>query len=85
MMNVQVRKKNGSLESYSTGKIAASVEKAGGASELAQELVDKINYYVSNAAKKGVVRSKQIRSKLVDLLDEKDAGIANTFKNFKKK
>jgi len=84
-MNLQVRKKNGSLEPFTVEKVANSIVKAGGTVELAEEILEAVKYYVSNAGKKGIVDSKQIKSKVVDELAEKDGKTANAYKNFKKK
>jgi len=84
-MNLQVRKKNGSLEPFTAEKVANSIVKAGGTVELAGEILEAVKYYVSNAGKKGIVDSKQIKSKVVDELASKDAKTANAYKNFKKK
>lgn len=83
--NMQVRKRNGSMQPFATEKIANSIAKAGGTAQLAANVLEAVKYYVSNAGKKGVIDSKQIRSKVVDELLEKDANTAKAYKNFKKK
>ncbi len=84
-MNLQVRKKNGALEPFTAGKIANSIVKAGGTVELAAEILERVKYYASNAGKKGIIDSRQIKSKVVDELLPKDAKTAHAYKNFKKK
>ena len=80
----KVQKKDGTLEEFDKSKILNGVVRAGASSEDAQKILEGIEAWLPKAAVNGVIRSVDIRTKGLEILDTVNPKIAKAFKSFQK-
>ena len=80
----KVQKKDGTLEEFDKNKILNGVVKAGASLEDAQKILEGIEAWLPKAAVNGVVKSVDIRTKGLEILDTINPEIAKSFKSFQK-
>jgi len=82
--NLQVEKKDGSLEEFDRGKIARGVQAAGLSAEDAESLAAEVETWAGIVNEGGVISVARIREKVLELLDEQDPEVAQRFREYKK-
>lgn len=80
----KVQKKDGTLEDFDRNKILNGVVKAGGSPEDAQKVLAEVEAWLPSAAKNGVVRSSDIRTKGLAVLSTVSPEVAKEFEAYKK-
>ena len=85
LADLQVQKRDGSLQPWDGYKIFNSVVAAGIPAKEAGSFLDLIQTYAQNVAKNGVVLSYDIKAKLILLIRAIYPEAAITFKTYKKK
>lgn len=83
-MPIKVQKKDGQLEDFSRSKVVESVIKSGATSEQAENITQKVEGWAQAAAVNGVVKSSDIRSKVLELLRPVNPEAAGKFEAYKK-
>ena len=84
MAEIQVRKKDGSLENWSYDKLLASITKAGVPLEKAKGTASSVEEWAQGSAENGILNSSDIRGKAIELLREVDSEAAEKYETFKK-
>lgn len=82
--NLQVEKKDGSLEPFDRAKTKASMVNAGASDSQAESLTTQIEGWAKQTAKEGVVKSSQIREKVLEVLRPVNPEAADAFEKYKK-
>jgi hypothetical protein len=85
LADLQVQKKDGSLQPWEGDKILKSVVAAGVPAKEAESFLDLIQTYAQRVAKNGVVLSFDIKTKLISLIRAIYPEAAIAFKTYKKK
>lgn len=83
-MPVKVQKKDGRLEDFNRDKVNRGVVKSGASSEEAENIAAQIETWAQGAAVNGVVKSSDIRIKVLELLRPVNSAAATTFEAYKK-
>jgi len=83
-MPVKVEKRDGSLEDFSRDKVSGGLVGAGLAVEEAEKIADQVEVWAQETAVEGVIKSSEIREKVLELLRLVDPEIANRFENYHK-
>ena len=78
----KVQKKDGTLEEFDKNKILDGVVRAGASLQDAQKILEGIEAWLPKAAVDGVIRSVDIRTKGLEILDTVNPKIAKSFKSF---
>ncbi|MFW6143745.1 MAG: ATP cone domain-containing protein [Patescibacteria group bacterium] len=85
MIDIKVKKKDGSLEDFDRTKIKSSVTAAGLAEEQAEILAAETEIWVYENSGNEEISSSQIREKVIELLEEQDSTVAASYKTYEKK
>jgi len=80
----KVQKKDGTLEDFDRNKILNGVVRAGGSPEDAQKVLAEVETWLPTVAKEGVVKSYEIRTKVLSILNQINPAVAKSFESFKK-
>lgn len=80
----KVQKKDGTLEEFDKNKILNGVVGAGGTQEEAQKILEGIEAWLPKAAVNGVVKSVDIRTKGLEILDTINPEAAKGFRSYQK-
>lgn len=80
----KVQKKDGSLEDFDRSKIVNGVIKAGGTAEDAEKVALGIEAWLPTVAQNGVVKSTDIRTKGLEVLQTVNPAIAASFESYQK-
>ena len=80
----KVQKKDGTLEEFDKNKILNGVVSAGASSEDAQKILEGIEAWLPKAAVNGVVKSVDIRTKGLEILDIVNPEVAKGFRSYQK-
>ena len=83
-MPIKVEKKDGALEEFDRNKISGGVIKSGATPEEAAKIAGEVETWVQSVAVEGVIKTSQIRDKVLDLLRVANPTAAATFETFKK-
>jgi len=81
---LQVRKKDGKVESFMREKILNSVVKSGGTPEQAEKITAEIEKWAPTVAAEGIVNTSDIKVKLLEMLRAENPAAADTFESYKK-
>lgn len=81
-MDLQVQKKDGSLQPFDRSKILLGVVHAGATPEEAEKITGEIEVWSQTAAQNGVVNSSDIREKIVALLEGSNPTVAENFRTY---
>lgn len=84
MADIQVRKKDGSLENWSYDKLLASITKAGVPLEKAGGIASSVEKMAQGSAENGILNSSEIRGRAIELLREVDSAAAEKYETYKK-
>lgn len=83
-MEIKVRKKNGSLEDFDRSKVLSRITKSGATSEQAETIAGQVETWTQGAAVNGVIGSKELRTKVLELLKPVNPAAAVNFETYKK-
>lgn len=83
-MPIKVEKKDGRLEDFDRSKIVNGIVKSGAAPEQAEGIAAQIETWAQGAAVNGVIKSSDIRPKVLDLLRSVNPEAAASFAAYKK-
>ncbi|MBM3209039.1 hypothetical protein FJZ40_01995 [Candidatus Shapirobacteria bacterium] len=83
-MDLQVQKKDGSLEPFDRNKIITGVVRSGGTAEEGESIATQIETWAAGAAQGGVIGSFEIKTKLLEFLGAVNPVAATTFENYQK-
>ena len=84
MPELQVRKKDGSVEPFLRDKIYNGVVKSGGTPDQADKVVADIEAWAPSVAAEGIINSSDIRIKVLELLKMENPAAAEQFETYKK-
>lgn len=80
----KVQKKDGTLEEFDKNKILNGVVKAGASMEDAQKILEGIEAWLPKAQVNGIVKSVDIRTKGLEILEVVNPDIAKGFRTYQK-
>jgi len=83
-MPVKVQKKDGRLEDFDRNKVINGVVKSGATPEQAEEVARQIDTWLPTAAVNGVIHSRMIRGKVLELLRGTNPTAAASFESYQK-
>lgn len=83
-MPVKVQKKDGRLEDFNRTKIFTGIIKSGASPEEAENITKQIEVWAPTAAQNGVLKSEEIKIKLLEILRTVNSGAAAAFEAYKK-
>lgn len=83
-MELQVEKKNGRLEAFSQSKVIDGILKSGATSEQAENVANQVEVWAKSNALNGVIKTIDIRAKVLELLKVADSAAAAVFQTYKK-
>ena len=81
---LKVRKRDGRIEDFMRDKVAASVRKAGASPEVAESIGIQVESWAGDAATEGVIKSSEIRTKVLELLRPLNPKAATAYETYKK-
>lgn len=81
---MKVQKNDGNLEEFDRAKIVNGILKAGGTQAEADGIAGQVEVWASNIAVDGVVKSIDIKTKLLALLGEVNPTAKASFENYVK-
>ncbi|MFH1970829.1 MAG: ATP cone domain-containing protein [Patescibacteria group bacterium] len=79
-----MQKKDGTLEEFDKNKILNGVVRAGASSEDAQKILNEIEAWLPGAQVNGIVKSVDIRTKGLEILDIINPEVAKGFRSYQK-
>lgn len=80
----KVRKKDGSLQDFDRTKIINAVTSAGGTPQDAEQVVSEVEAWLPTVAVEGVVETKDLRIKGIEILKTINPTAASTFETYQK-
>ncbi len=80
----KIQKKDGSLQDFDRNKVIGSVLKSGGTNADAESVTSKIEVWLPTAAVDGVVKSQDIRNKVLEVLRNVNQTAATAFESYSK-
>lgn len=83
-MPIKVQKKDGQLEDFDRSKIFGGVIKSGGTPEEAENVTKQVEVWVQTAAVGGMIKTSEIKTKLLELLRPLNTQAAFAFEAYKK-
>jgi len=83
-MEIQVKKRDGSIEPWSFDKLVASIGKAGVPVREAEVIAAKVQSWAEQNSQNGQISSTQIRDKVIEVLSENYPVEAENYKTYKK-
>lgn len=83
-MPIKVEKKDGRLEDFDRNKVSNGIVKSGATSEQAEGIAAQIETWAQGAAVNGVIKSSDIRPKVLELLRSVNPEAAASFAVYKK-
>ncbi|MFZ5365950.1 MAG: ATP cone domain-containing protein [Patescibacteria group bacterium] len=83
-MNLQVQKKDGSLEPFDRNKISAGLLKSGASAAEAESITVQVESWAQGAAQNGIIHSLEIRNKVLELLRGVNPTAAAAFESYQK-
>jgi transcriptional regulator NrdR family protein len=84
MQQINVEKKGGNIEPFDRSKVATSVVKAGGTEDVGEQIASQIESWIQEAAEGGIVKTSQIREKVLEILKTVNEEAAKLYENYKK-
>jgi len=83
-MELQVEKKDGRLEAFDRSKIINGILKSGAAQEEAENIANQVENWAKSTAVNGVIKTMDIGTKVLELLNMIDPAAAAAFQTYKK-
>jgi len=83
-MNLQVEKKNGQLQPFDKSKIAAGLIRSGTSVEEAENVASQVEAWAQTSAVNGVIKSLDLRAKILEVLKTVNEAVAIAFENYQK-
>lgn len=83
-MNLQVQKKDGSLESFDRNKIKNGLIKSGASEAEAESIASQAETWAQTAAVNNIVKTADIRTKVLELLRSANPTVAASFEAYRK-
>lgn len=83
-MDINVKKRDGSVEPWSYDKLVTAIGKAGIPISVAEEMASKIEAWATQNSQAGVVSSETIKDKILEELKNVDPVASENFKVYKK-
>jgi transcriptional regulator NrdR family protein len=80
----RVQKNDGTLEDFDSNKLTSGITKAGASDEEAQKVLSEVEAWLSTVAVNGVVKSLEIKNKVLELLQETNPAAVTNFESYKK-
>lgn len=80
----KVRKKDGSVQDFDRMKVVKAVMNAGGTPENAEQVAVEVEAWLPTVAVEGVVESRDLRIKGIEVLKTVNPTVATTFETFTK-
>lgn len=84
MGEIKVQKKDGSLENFDRSKPSNAVVKSGASFDQAESVASQVEVWARSAAVNGVVKSADIRAKVLEVLQSTNPEAAAKFGAYKK-
>jgi transcriptional regulator NrdR family protein len=84
ILQVKVRKADGSVEPWNYDKVLNSVAKAGVALSVAENVILILEAWARNVSKEGIVNSSDVRDKIIEVLRGVDPIAADAYQVYKK-
>ena len=84
MTEIKVEKKDGRLEDFDRNKISSGITKAGVSVEEAENITGQIEAWLPGVTVGGVVKSSDIRTKVLELLQAVNPEAVAKFRAYKK-
>lgn len=81
---LKVQKRDGGLEDFDKRKVVVGILKAGASNSEAERLASEIETYAQNIANHGVIKSQEIRSKILETLKTSNPTLGNSFEFYRK-
>jgi len=83
-MPMKVQKKDGRMEDFDRTKIMNGIMKSGGTPEEAENVTKQIESWIPTVAVNGVVKTSDIRMKLLEILKAANPAVGAAFEAYKK-
>ena len=83
-MDIKVQKRDGTMEAFDRSKIVSGLTNAGATVQEVEKVVGQIEAWVQGVAG-GVVKSVDIRAKVIEMLRTANATVASAFEGYSKK
>lgn len=83
-MPMKVQKKDGQMEDFDRSKIVNGIMKSGGTPEEAENVTKQIEIWAQTAAVNGVIKTMDIRAKLLEILKVANPTVATAFEAYQK-
>lgn len=83
-MPIQVEKRDGRKEAFDRNKVSAGVAKSGATPEQADSIASQVETWAQGAAVDGVIKTGDIRTKVLELLRTANPQAAGNFEAYKK-
>lgn len=83
-MPLKVEKRDGTQEDFDRNKVTAGVVAAGGAPDVAENVASQVESWAQTTAVSGVVKSIDIRAKVLELLRVSNPEVASAFEAYQK-
>ena len=84
MEGIKVEKKGGMQEDFMQGKITGGLVKSGATQEQADGIATQIEAWAPTAAQNGIIKSSDIRTKVMELLQAVNPEAHNAFMAYQK-
>ncbi|MEA3357519.1 MAG: ATP cone domain-containing protein [Patescibacteria group bacterium] len=81
---IKVEKRDGQQENYSNEKVVSCMVKAGATEEQAKSVAAQVNTWVQTTATAGIIRSVDIRTKVLELLHPVNPEAVTRFEAYSK-
>lgn len=85
IIEIRVVKKSGRIEHFDKNKVRNSLLKAGATDKEANEVIKSITNWVRKSARFGVITSKEIEGKLIELMETRNQKATISFLKFARK
>lgn len=84
MGDIKIQKKDGTFQAFDRGKVNGGAVKAGASFDQAESVASQVETWVQSAAVNGVVKSADIRTKIVELLQSVNPEASAKFGAYRK-
>ncbi|PIU03949.1 hypothetical protein COT44_00270 [Candidatus Shapirobacteria bacterium CG08_land_8_20_14_0_20_39_18] len=83
-MDLQVQKKDGTLQPFDRSKISAGVMRSGAGIEEAENVTGQVETWAQGAAQNGVVGATELRAKVLEVLKTVNPTAGTAFESYQK-
>jgi len=84
MIDIKVQKKNGSLQDFDRSKVTNGLVKSGATFDQAESVAAQIEAWIQGAAVNGLVKTSEIRTKILEILQPINPDAAAKFGAYRK-